>query len=351
VNRKKIVNKNMTMVVQKNIDLSKYTTLKTGGKAKYFFEVTTVEELKTAVLFAKQNELPFFVLGGGSNLLALDEGYVGVIIKISLSGIVFGEETEGKVTVSVSAGEILDEFIILIVSHGLWGLENLSHIPGTVGATPVQNVGAYGVEVSDFIKEVTVFDVDTFESLILSVDECNFGYRDSIFKTDQGKKYIITAVSFNLTTTPHPRLKYADLTTYFNNNKNPILSEIREAIINIRSQKFPDWHLVGTAGSFFKNPIVKRTEIEFLLQEYPSLPIYDAGENMVKLSLGFILDKICGLKGYQDNRVRLYEKQALVLVAESGSTSTEIENFSSMIAKKVFKKTNLNIELEITKIK
>ena len=341
----------MTMVVQKNIDLSKYTTLKTGGPAKYFFEVTTVEEIKTAVFFAKQNELPFFVLGGGSNLLALDEGYAGVIIKISLSGIIFNEELDGTVTVSVSAGEILDEFITLIVNHGLWGLENLSHIPGTVGATPVQNVGAYGVEVSDFIKEVTVFDVDTFESLILSADECHFGYRDSIFKTDIGKKYIITNVSFDLSITPHPRLKYADLTTYFNNNKNPLLSEIREAIINIRSQKFPDWHLVGTAGSFFKNPIVKRAEIEFLSQEYPTLPIYDVSENMVKLSLGFILDKICGLKGYKDNRVRLYEKQALVLVAESGSTSTEIENFSSMIAKKVFKKTNLNIELEVTKIK
>ena len=340
----------MFAIPQRNVALSKYTTLKTGGTAKYFFAVTTLDELETAIQFAKQNELPFFIIGGGSNLLALDTGYDGVIIKISLHGIVFGKPVDSVVNVTVAAGEILDNLVAETVKKGFWGMENLSHIPGTVGATPVQNVGAYGVEVSELIETVTVFDTATGKALSLTAEESQFGYRDSIFKTVMGKRYVITSVTFNLSLNSQPRLKYADLSSYFVDCPQPTQVAIREAVISIRSQKFPDWRLIGTAGSFFKNPIVSRDEVKSLLQKYPTLPVYEAGEGLVKLSLGFILDKICGLKGYQKNHVGLFHKQALVLVADTGATSVAIEEFSQEIAKKVFVKTKLKIEFEVTRV-
>ena len=341
----------MLPTLEENVDLSKYTTLKTGGLAKYFFTVTSLEELKTAIHFTKQNNLQFFIIGGGSNLLALDTGYDGVVIKISLRGIIFSNPVNSVIKVTAAAGEFLDSLIAETVKRGFWGMENLSHIPGMVGATPVQNVGAYGIEVSELIDTVTVFDTLNEETLLLTAKECQFGYRDSIFKTKAGKRYIIISVTFNLSSNPQSRLTYADLATYFNNQAIPSQYAVREAVIAIRSQKFPDWQLLGTAGSFFKNPTVPRYKIELLLKRYPNLPVYEVDNNMVKLSLGFILDKICGLKGYRENHVRLFERQALVLVAEDGATSTEIEKFSEQITKKVFSKTNLEIELEVTQIK
>jgi UDP-N-acetylmuramate dehydrogenase len=340
----------MGVAMRKNIALAAYTTFHTGGPAAYLWTVHTIAELETAVLFAQANKLPFFVLGGGSNVLVSDAGYSGVVIKMEITGRVYTEpDVTGVVRATVAAGEILDDVIAEMVKDGLWGLENLSHIPGTVGATPIQNVGAYGVEVSDCIQAVTVYDCIQHTVRELSVAECMFSYRDSVFKHQAGAAWIVTAVTFNVSTTPNPKVTYADIARVLG-SRVATLAEIRSTIIDIRSKKFPDWRYVGTAGSFFKNPIMSEINASRLQKEYPALPVYPVRPGYAKVSLGYVLDKICGLKGYTSGNVGLYEAQALVLVAHDGATTTEILKFADTIAKLVFEKTHIEIECEVTKI-
>ena len=240
-----------------------------------------------------------------------------------------------------------DSLIQETVNKGLWGLENLSYIPGTVGAVPVQNVGAYGVEVSDIISQVTVLNCDTKKIEIIDNKNCNFSYRDSFFKTQLGKKSIILEVGFVLSDIPLPKLSYADLNKKFLNTP-PTLELIRQEIINIRKNKFPDWKTTGTAGSFFKNPIISLASAQHLISLYPDLPTYNMFENKVKILLGYVLDKICNLRGYKIGKVSLYENQALVLVAEDKATTEEIIFFAKFVAEEVYKKTTLRITFEVT---
>jgi len=339
----------MSLLVEEGVSLGSLTTLKTGGTARYYVSVRTLEELKTAVAFAQQKTLPFFVVGIGSNLLAPDSGYQGVIIRMDIKGRNFDETNGGTVVATFGAGEVLDDVIADTVERGYWGLENLSYIPGTIGATPIQNVGAYGVEVSELVTEVQVYDTEAQEYLNFSPADCLFGYRDSIFKTPVAKKYIITSVTFNLTTVPTPRLSYASLQTEFENTR-VTQQIIRAKIISIRNTKFPDWRTVGTAGSFFKNPIIPRNQAGILLQKYPDIPTYYDDNGNAKVLLGYILDKICGLRGYTKGHVHLHPAQALVLVAKPGSTTHDIELFADEIRLKVFEKTNIDIDYEVTKI-
>lgn len=338
------------LLVTQKVALAPLTTLKVGGEARYFTTVASDEEIKEAVRFARQNALPLFVLGGGSNVLVGDKEYPGLVLHMNSRGYTFEIVSTTHVRVEVEAGETLDSFIAETIARGWWGLENLSHIPGTVGATPVQNVGAYGVEVADYILSVTVYNTATSTIEILSNEECLFGYRDSFFKTEEGRHYIILRVTFLLLQNPLPRLGYADLERQFSGSNIPTQQEIRLAIISIRSAKFPDWSTVGTAGSFFKNPIVPLHVAETLRVKYPNMPTYSVDAGTVKLPLGYILDKICNLKGVRKNHVRLYEEQALVLVADSGATATEIETFAGEVQQKVFADTNIFISLEVTKI-
>lgn len=336
----------MSFLVEQQVPLAPKTTLKTGGKAFYYTEVTNIEELEKAVSFAEAEKLPFCVLAGGSNMLVADSGYQGLVLQVRLLGRSYVLRDADVTELTVGAGEVLDDVINETVARGLWGLENLSHIPGTVGATPVQNVGAYGVEVADVISQVTVFDTDTKIISTLSNRACNFSYRHSRFK--ENKNLIIVAVTFVLSNKANPKVSYTDLSKLPQSPLTP--QHLRDAVIEIRSGKFPDWTVVGTAGSFFKNPIITQTETVALLQRYPEIPTYPVGETMIKVSLGYILDKICGLKGFAVGPVRLYEKQALVLVAESGATTTDIKNFKKIISEKVFSKTSLRIEQEVTEI-
>lgn len=341
----------MTLAIRHNVLLSAYTTLKIGGPAKYFVTVSSVAELKAAVYFAQQNKLPLFVLGGGSNVQAPDAGFTGLVVHLAILGITHDMMTDSEhVVVTAGAGEGLDALILQTVESGWWGLENLSHIPGTVGATPVQNVGAYGVTIGEYITAVTVYNTQTNQTEILTQAECGFGYRDSIFKHQAGQQYIIVSVTISLSLHPQPRIDYPDLTHHFA-TQTPTLAAIRDAIIAIRSAKFPDWTKVGTAGSFFKNPIVVRAVGLQLQTTYPNLPLYEVDDNHVKVALGFILDKICGLKGYTDKNVCLYEQQALVLVAASGATSDEVDQFVQKISDVVFAKTKIHIEREVVQLK
>lgn len=336
----------MSFLVRTQVNLAPLTTLKTGGEAAYYSVVTDIEDLEKAVSFAQQKELPFCILGGGSNTLVADEGYKGLVIHMQLEGVVYRDGMNDTVEATVSAGVVLDKFIADTVSFGLWGLENLSHIPGSVGATPVQNVGAYGVEVADVISHVTVFDTNTKKIISLRNAECNFSYRHSIFK--EKNNYVIVDVTFVLQKKPNPQLTYADLAKLAPHAPAP--AAVRELVIAIRAEKFPDWTKVGTAGSFFKNPIVPVEVASGLVAKYPSIPTYPGPDGLVKISLGYVLDKICGLKGFAVGPVRLFEKQALVLVATEGATTTDIKKFVKIISEKVFERTEIKISQEVTEI-
>ncbi len=332
---------------QENISLSNYTTLKTGGVARYFTTVRTVEEVGAAVRFAEQNGLPPLILGGGSNLLVADAGYPGAVIKIEIVGCDYVVSDADDVFLTCGAGEALDEVVADTVRRGYWGLENLSAIPGTIGATPVQNVGAYGVEVKDVIERVEVYDTRTHTVKILSNADCCFSYRHSIFKTEEGASLVITKVTFRLSKLAKPKLEYEDLRQRFRADEGVALVDLRAAIIKIRDGKFPDWRVVGTAGSFFKNPVVLRAQGEALRAQHQQLPLYAVNDKQVKLSLGYILDKIGNLKGYRLGNVGLYEKQALVLINHGNATTDEIVAFVAIIKEKVKTETGIEIEEEV----
>ncbi len=334
--------------LQKNIKLSTYTTLHVGGVADYLVEATTKEELEVALHWAKAHTAtPPLILGGGSNVLISDEGYRGLVILNRITELSY-KEIGGKVFLTVGAGNSLDAVIADTVLQGYWGLENLSAIPGTVGATPVQNVGAYGVEVSELIDSVVAIHRDTFEEKKFTKQECLFGYRDSYFKSEEGSRWCITAVVFVLSTIPAPRITYADLSMLA--KESPSQKEIRETVMRVRSKKFPDWNIVGTAGSFFKNPIISKETFVELQQQYNDIPGYIQENGEVKISLGWILDRVCGLKGYRLGNVRLFEEQALVLVADKNATAEEIDSFAKIIEEKVFEKSKIKIEREVKNI-
>jgi len=332
------------MQIKRDIPLSTYTTLQVGGQASYLVEVNTVDELEQARLFALQENLPVLVLGGGSNVLVSDAGYAGLVIINLLQGVAYKPLADSEVLVQVGAGVVFDTLVADTVDQGLWGLENLSHIPGTVGAAPIQNVGAYGTEVSSLITQVQALSLQTGELKIFSNDECQFAYRDSYFKTDAGRAWVITQVTFKLTTKRTPNLTYGDLQSL--DAQSCSLSDVRAKVIAIRAGKFPDWHQIGTAGSFFKNPIIPADHRDRLVAQYPELPTYVMPDGQYKVSLGWILDKVCGLRGHQVDAVGLYKDQALVLI-NTGQSATAISEFAASVQAIVADKTEITIEPEV----
>lgn len=338
----------MDIVIEKNVHLSAYTTLKVGGVADYFVVVKSKEDLVAALLFAQQTAMPPLIIGGGSNLLISDDGYRGLVILNEIKGREF-TKNGNEIFLTCGAGEILDEVIEDAVQQGFWGLENLSAIPGTVGATPIQNVGAYGVEVSTLIAQVVAVHCLNLEERKFSNEECQFGYRDSYFKSEVGQLWVVVGVTLVLSTSPNPKLDYGSLQSLV---KDQELSaqKIRKEICEIRASKFPNWREVGTAGSFFKNPVISISHFEILKKQHPDLVGFANGDNEIKVSLGWILDHVCKLRGYCENGICLYEKQALVLVNVEGKEARVIEEFANHIAEIVEEKTGIRIEREVRSI-
>ena len=332
---------------QQHVSLAAHTTLQVGGPAQYWWEVRSVAELHDACVFARKEGFPITVLGGGSNVLVSDAGVSGLVIKIAIPGRTYENQSDGSILATIGAGENWDSLVADTVARGWWGLENLSSIPGLVGAVPVQNVGAYGVEVSDLIESVTVYDISRGVCRELTAEECQFGYRHSYFKTASGSGLVVVAVRFRLSGQPTPILSYADMSNRFSAGSVPSVGEVRAAIVEIRAGKFPDWSAVGTAGSFFKNPIITQEEVDRLKVAYPGLPAYPLPDGRVKVSLGWILDKICNLRGSQAGSVGLYQQQALVLVHYGGGTAAEIDAFAADVARQVREKTGIEIEREV----
>lgn len=338
--------------IQKDVPLREYTTFHIGGPAEYFVEVTDVSRLEQAVAWAKTNHLPITILGGGSNVFVGDEGVRGLVVRNLIKGRGV-EETGDEVLLTVGAGEVFDEIVAFAVSNGWWGLENLSCIPGLVGATPIQNIGAYGVEIQDRIALVEVYDPRADACTRLDTEACAFGYRDSLFKHAAGKRFIVTRVAYRLAKKPNPTLHYRDLAAWNEKRETeemPTLADIRAAVCDIRSRKFPDWNIMGTAGSFFKNPVISEAHFNALLRRYPLLPGYKTENSEVKVPLGWILDHILALRGYREGNVGTYEGQALVVVNHGGATSVELETFVRSVSKKIFDATNIVVEWEVTKL-
>ena len=334
---------------KENEPLQNKTTLKVGGPAEFFIAIKNEQELFAAVETAQKRQLPITVLGGGSNVLVAESGVSGLVIKNEIHG--WEEEQKGTdIFLTVGAGEVLDEVVAKTVAKGYWGLENLSHIPGSVGATPVQNVGAYGVEVKDLVVEVRVLNTDSMRVEVLDNEACQFGYRDSLFKKEDGKKYIVMQVTYRLSTEPKPNVSYRDLQTRFGEELVPDIAAIREAVIEIRSQKFPDWHTVGTAGSFFKNPFVTSEAFDSLKSKYPLMPGFEMPDGRVKVPLGWILDHVCEVRGIMRGHVGTYTKQALVLIHDGEASADEIIEFADFVVDTVRDKTGIFVEWEVTRI-
>lgn len=337
------------MEIQQHVSFKQNSTFKTGGFARLFCVVRTREELTEALLFAEKEKTPFYVLGGGSNILVSEKGFDGLIIKIATQGIVFEDVDTNSILMKVEAGVLWDECVNVAVEHSLYGLENLSLIPGTVGAAPIQNIGAYGVEVGDVVHSVEVFNIETKSFETILKEDCQFGYRESFFKKREGKKYIVVGVNFLLSKNGELKTEYKDVLEYFSKSGAPVtLRSLRNAIIDIRTKKLPDLSVLGTAGSFFKNPVVKKEVIELLQKEYPLIPVYEIDvPGYVKTSAAFLIDKVAGMKGVRVGDVGTYENQALVLVNYGNATGEEVFVFAQKIQSEVKTKSGIDLEMEV----
>lgn len=334
----------MSITISKNISLAPYTTFKIGGCAEYLVEVFTKADLVEALTFAKNNKLSLTVLGGGSNVVVADEGVAGLVIVMKNEAIDSTDTSDG-VLLSAGAGTVWDDLVAHSVRHKWWGMENLSGIPGSVGAVPVQNVGAYGVEVSSLVYEVRAIHTETLEEKIFTNNACLFGYRDSFFKSKNGRLYVIYEVLFLLRPDASSLLQYKDLAEYFT-KEMPSQIKIRQAVLSIRSKKFPDLRTCGTAGSFFKNPIISNEQAQLLVEKYPDIPVHTAGD-MKKISAAWLIDKVAGLRGIVRGAVGTHDKQALVMVNYGGATAKDVVGFAALIIAEVKSKTGIILEPEV----
>ncbi len=335
------------MIIEKKKSLKEYTTFKIGGPARFFCIVTNKDELIEAINFSKKSKLPFFILGKGSNILVSDDGFPGIAIKMEMKGITYMEDGN-TVKVTVASGEDWDTLVKETVEKGFYGLENLSYIPGTVGASPVQNIGAYGSEVKDMIETVHVLDVLKDEYLDLSNEVCKFSYRNSIFKKDP-RRYVVLSVTFILNKKGKLNYEYKDLKEYFTYKKikEPNLEQVRDAIIEIRKKKLPDLRDCGSAGSFFKNVIVSATKAKELTTKYPEMIVHPLNDKKVKIPVAWILDNLCGFRGVKKGNVGTYKNQALVIINLGNATSAEVIALAQKMVDGVYEKTGIEIEPEV----
>jgi len=327
-----------------NISLKEYNTFNIDVNALYSFFCETENDLKHILNSKLVIEKGIFVLGSGSNMLFTEDVRNPIVI-MQNKGIKQISETEKDVFLKVAAGEIWDEFVNYCVNHNYGGVENLSLIPGTVGASPVQNIGAYGVEVKEVIEELEAVNIKTGEKEVFKNIGCNFAYRNSIFKNELKNRYIIINVTFRLSKFPKLKLTYGNLHNEINKN-NPSIKDVREAVIRIRKSKLPNPERLPNAGSFFKNPIISKQQFEMLIKKFPELVSYPAGENKIKLAAGQLID-LCGFKGRKEKGVGVHEKQALVIVNYDNADGKSILEFSEKIQKAVFLKFGVEIEREV----
>jgi UDP-N-acetylmuramate dehydrogenase len=340
-----------TLQIQQNVPLAPFTTFRIGGPARYFAEVRTESELLEAVTHAREHNLPIFVLGGGSNLLVSDSGFDGLVIHIALDGPIHFTRTDSSIESTVAAGIEWNTFVLAACKQGISGIECLAGIPGSVGGTPVQNVGAYGQEVAETIASVRALDLESNIFLDLSNSECGFAYRRSLFNSTQRGRYIVTAVTFHFDAVAKPRVTYADLARHFG-DAQPAPIEVYHAVREIRHRKGmllvegePDCH---SAGSFFKNPIVAESILDPIaaaLNLRPSqIPHWPAGGNQVKLPAAWLLERAGFVKGFALGEAGISSRHTLALINRGNAAATDIKNLRDRIEHEV--KSRFSIQLE-----
>lgn len=332
------------MKIQKNISLKPFNTFGINAIAQQFVEVLSIDELKEAI-----KKMPsFFILGGGSNILFIKE-QIPFVIHLNIKGINILKYSDDYVIVKVSAGEVWHSFVLWCVNNNFSGLENLSLIPGNVGASPIQNIGAYGVEVKDTIIEVETLEIDTLKKHVFLNTECKFEYRDSVFKKALKEKHIITSVSFKLKTKNHNlHLDYGAIGEELSHKKitNPTIKDISDAVISIRESKLPNPKEIGNGGSFFKNPVISFQHFKKLQEKYPEIPNYPISESEVKIPAGWLIEQ-AGFKGLKKGNAGVHSKQALVIVNLGNATGKEILNLAFEIQNSIQSNFNINLEIEV----
>ncbi|SHG89129.1 UDP-N-acetylmuramate dehydrogenase [Flavobacterium defluvii] len=337
------------MQIQSNFSLKKYNTFGIEASAKQFAAVHSIDELRT-VLAENKNEKKF-ILGGGSNML-LTKDIDALVIHIDLKGKEIIKEDDDFVWVKSQAGEVWHDFVLWTIDNNFGGLENMSLIPGNVGTTPVQNIGAYGAEIKDTFVSCDAMNIETQETKTFTNAECNFGYRESIFKHEVKDQFIITSVIYKLTKRNHKiNTSYGDILAELakNNISQPTLKDVSNAVIAIRQSKLPDPKELGNSGSFFKNPILLKSDFEKIHQKFPEMKFYEVSPTEVKVPAGWLIEQ-AGFKGKRFGDAGVHKNQALVLVNYGNATGQEILAVSKQVQKTVFETFGIHIEAEVNVI-
>ncbi len=335
------------MEIHSNIPLKNFTTMKLGGNARFMTEVRTPEEVVEAYHSAKAQSLPVFVLGGGSNVIAKDEGFNGLIIHMRIPGFSVIADDLNSTTIQIGAGEDWDSVVKRTVDMRLSGIEAMSAIPGTAGAAPVQNIGAYGQEIADTLESLVAYDTQTDSFVTLLNENCEFSYRQSIFRSSQVGRYIIVSITLKLSKNlPQPPF-YEALQAYFDQRDVHIFTvdTVRNAVIDIRANKLPDPKLLPNAGSFFKNAIIEDWQIADLKNANPDMPTYDMGDGRFKIPAGWLIEQT-GLKGKVLHGMRVNDKNALVLINESATGYQDLAAARDEIISAVRDKFKIQLEQE-----
>ena len=334
------------MNIQKNISLKPYNTFGINVFAKHFISINSIEELQEVL--KSQDYSNTFILGGGSNML-LTKDIDKLVLHINLKGIDVVSETASTVLVKANAGENWHEFVLWCIDNDFGGIENLSLIPGNVGTAPIQNIGAYGVELKDVFESCEALHMASGEIKMFTKEDCQFDYRNSVFKNELKGQYIILNVTFKLTTQNHAiKTDYGAIGNELEkqNITKPTVKDISKAVIAIRSSKLPDPKEIGNSGSFFKNPIVPKTQFDTLKQNFPKIPSYSVSEELVKIPAGWLIEH-AGFKGKKFNNYGVHKNQALVLVNYGNANGNDILNLSKLIQKTIKRIFDINLEAEV----
>ncbi len=335
--------------ITSNVLLAPFTTLGIGGEARVFIDVASEEDLYIALVYAREKNLPLRVLGAGSNILVPDDGVAGIVIRLAFREIFFQEYDDGEFLVA-SAGALWEDVVDSATSRGLFGIENLAGIPGTLGGAVVQNIGAYGAEVSDVFEYADVIDKNTGEMKRITHADADFSYRSSFFK--KHTELVIAKVSLRLASNAPLNISYPDLKRACSDGvKIDTPADVAHALRAIRSEKLPTNANEGTAGSFFKNPIISQEKSEELKKRFPDMPAFKQEDDNVKISLAWLFDHALSLKGYTCGNVRLYEHHPIVLITLKGATAKEVDTFANDIEQRALNELGITIEREVETFK
>ncbi len=333
-------------LLQQNISLKPYNTFRVAVQSAFFSEVFSETDLMELLGLSIVKQQPLLILGGGSNLL-FTKDFDGLVVKVSIPGI-SSNVNGNEVVVTAGAGVVWNDFVNYCVGHGFAGVENLSLIPGTVGASPIQNIGAYGVELKDVFNSCTAYDVATGKKRVFEFEDCKFGYRDSVFKNELKGQYIITEVSFKLSKQAKINTQYGAIQAELEARgiDKPTITDVSAVVADIRVSKLPDPSTIGNAGSFFKNPVIEKALFDQVVSKFPDVVHYPAPNDKIKLAAGWLIEQ-CGYKGKVVGQTGTWKNQALVLVNHGSATGQEVYSFSEEIINSVYIKFGVKLEREV----